>query len=249
MLELAKLMPRNSTAHAVPAAFLAPATVQARRRAGRGSLAFGVAGLVLLVLAGWLVLGTLGALGSAAAELDTQRARLIEMLPPTERALDQAADAASNAGTSLEASARATRNGANLVGQLAQAMDAMSAAAELDVLGVRPFGGLADELANVATRSRSLAADLDSTATALDTNVTDSRAAADDIRALADELATLRTRLASDAAHAGRASASERAASTEAAINLARLVLLGLLAWLAVPASIATWLGWRWWRS
>lgn len=233
----------------VPLAFLAPATAQERRRVGQGLVAFGIVGLVLLVLAGGLVLGTLGALGSAAAELDTQRARLIEMLPPTERALEQAADTASNAGASLEASSRATRNGANLVEQLAQAMDGMSAAAQLEVLGVRPFGGLADELANVATRSRSLAADLDATAAALDTNVTDSRAAAADIRALADELATLRNRLASDAAHAGGASASERAASTEASIALARLVLLGLLAWLAVPASIATWLGWRWSRG
>jgi hypothetical protein len=249
VLELIELMPRESSARSVPAAFLAPSAARERRRVGQGLLAFGIVGLVLLALSGLLVLGSLGALASAAAELDTQRARLMELLPPTAQALDDIADSASNAGTSLEASARATRNGANLVEQLAQAMDGMSAAAQLEVLGVRPFGGLADELANVATRSRSLAADLESTAGALDTNVSDSRAAAADLRALADELATLRTRLASDAVQAARAGAAERAASTETAIALARLVLLGLLLWLAVPASLATWLGWRWSRG
>ena len=234
------------TATAVPAAFLAPTTVRSRQRAGRGLLTFGVVGLVLLALAGFLVLGSLGALASAAAELDAQRVQLVALLPPAEEALDGAAESAANAGTSLQASAHAARDAADLLSQLAQAMDGMSSAAQIEVFGLRPFEAISDDMAGVASRSRTLATDLVTTAGALDRNVFDSRAAATDLRALADELAILRTELAADALSGD---AATNAAAAKSSIVLARIVLLGLLLWLAVPALLATWLGWRWMRG
>jgi hypothetical protein len=226
----------------LPAGFLAPTAAAARRRTGRGLLAFGLVGLVLLALAGALVLGSLGALGTTAADLEAQRARLISMLGPAEEALDGAADTATNAGASLSASGDAARDAADLVTQLAQAMDGMASAAQVEVLGVRPFGALADDLTGVATRSRTLATDLVTTATALDTNVSDTGNAAADLRALAVELRVLRAEF-----EAGTTAGA--ANSMEGTLTLARIVIVGLLLWLAVPAVIATWLGWRWLRS
>ena len=127
-------------------------TVSARatRRTGRGLLAYGIVGLVLLGVAGALVLGSLGAIATTATDLEAQRARLISMLAPAEDALEGSAETATNAGASLTASGAAARDAADLVTQLAQAMDGMSSAAQVEVLGARPFGALADDLAGVA---------------------------------------------------------------------------------------------------
>ncbi|HEX5589893.1 MAG TPA: hypothetical protein VFX65_06355 [Candidatus Limnocylindrales bacterium] len=216
----------------------------ARRRMGRALLSFGIAGLVLVTLGAVLVVGSLGAVYDAAGSLDDQRARVVALLDPTEAVLLRSAGTAENAGTSLEASARSARDAAELTTQLATAMDQMAAAAQLDVFGLRPFAALGDELSGVATRSRTLAADLVTTAAALDANVEDSRATAADLRELADDLAALRTELGAVDAEAGGAASGGVDVTT--AIAVARIVLLGILGWLAVPALGATWLGWRW---
>lgn len=213
-----------------------------RRRLGRALLGFGLAGLVLLVLAAILVVGALGAVGRAAGTIDDQRVRLVAMLEPAEAALDRAATSAANAGTSLGSSAVAARDAAQLTTQLADAMDGMAAAAQVAVFGVQPFAALSGELSGVATRSRTLAADLGTTAAALDANVADSQATAADLRTLADELGRLRAEL--DGADAG--TTDPTGTSLGSTVDLARVVLLGLLLWLAAPALAATWLGWRW---
>lgn len=217
----------------------------ARRRTGRALLAFGIAGLVLVALAAVLVIGALGAADDAAGSFDDQRARVVALLDPTEAVLLRSAGTAENAGASLEVSARSARDAAELTTQLATAMDQMAVAAQLDVFGVRPFAALGDALIGVAMRSRTLAEDLVTTATALDANVEDSRATAADLRELATDLAALRTELgAVDTAAGGAGLGGGLDATT--AIAIARIVLLGLLAWLAVPALAATWLGWHW---
>jgi hypothetical protein len=217
-----------------------------RRRAARLLLAFGLSGLTLLVLGAVLVIGALGAVGEAAGTIDAQRVRLVALIDPTEAVLDRAAGSSANAGTSLGASAGSARDGAALSLQLADAMEAMARAAQVDVFGVRPFSGLADDLSAVAASSRTLATDLDATAGALDANVADSRAVAEDLGALADELARLRSELEATTA-AGVATGQGPGLAT--LVGLARIVLLGLLAWLAVPAVLAVWLGWRFRRG
>ena len=69
------------------------------------------------------------------------------------------------------------------------------------------------------------------------TNVADTAAVAANLRTLAIQLDALEASLgAPDGGSLG---------SATAALNAARIVLVGLLAWLAVPAVLATWLGWR----
>lgn len=213
-------------------------------------IVFGAVGLLVLSLAAWLILGSLGALGTAAVSIDSQRSRLVALIEPARTALEGAADSAANAGTSLGSSATAARDAAGLTTQLADSMDAMSQAAQVSVLGVQPFASLSGELAGVATRSRTLSTDLAATATALDRNVIDATASAADLRALAERLRLLGAELAASG-ETGTAGTSAVASTGDAAgaVNLARVVIVGLLAWLAVPAVATVWLGRRWRRG
>ena len=208
-----------------------------RRRLGYGLLAFGLSGLVLLLAAAALVFGSLAAVDDAATGFERQRAELVAMLGPASSAMDSAAMSASNAGGSLTSSAAAADQAAVLTTRLASSFEGLAALSSFEVFGSRPFAGLAGEFTQVGGDARALSTDLTSTAAALRTNVADTAAVAADLRSLALQLDELEASLgAFDGAGLG---------SATAALNAARIVLVGLLAWLAVPAVLCTWLGWR----
>lgn len=211
-----------------------------RRRLGLTLAAFGLVGLLLTAAAAVLVVGSLGALAGVAASLDRQRAELVDLIDPAAAALNRSADSAANASTSLTASAAAAEDAAALTAQLAASMDAMSQAASIQVFGTQPFGAAAASLAQVAASSRTLSEDLHTTATAIAANVTDSAGVAADLRDLARQLEAI-----------GRSTSATGSASTlsATALDVGRVVLLGLLAWLAIPAFVSLWLGFRLWRG
>jgi hypothetical protein len=211
-----------------------------RRRLGYGLLAFGVSGLVLLLAAAALVFGSLAAVDDAATGFERQRAELVAMLGPASSAMDRAATSASNAGASLTSSAEAADQAAVLTSRLASSFEGLASLSSFEIFGSRPFAGLAGEFTQVGVDARALSTDLTSTAAALRTNVADTTAVAADLRTLATQLDELESSLGtSDAAGLG---------SATAALNAARIVLVGLLVWLAVPAVLCTWLGWRLFR-
>lgn len=214
-----------------------------RRRLGMGLIAFGVAGLVLIGSAGMLVFASLSAVGDAATGLQAQRNQLISMLGPASAALERAAASASNAGTSLAKTRDAATQAATLMTRLSDSFESLASLGSFDILGARPFAGLSGQFTQVATDSRSLSADLSSTAASMDTNITDSAAVAADLRTLADQLSTLNASLG-----ASPDGTTPSAGSASLPIGLAKLVLIGLLLWLAVPAVAALWIGWRWYR-
>jgi hypothetical protein len=208
-----------------------------RRRLGFGLLAFGLSGLGLLLAAAALVFGSLAAVDDAATGFERQRGELLAMLGPASSAMDRAATSAANAGTSLTSSAEAAEQAAVLTTRLASSFEGLASLSSFEILGSRPFAGLAGEFTQVGNDARALSTDLTSTAVALRTNVADTAAVASDLRTLATQLDALEEKLDTpDAAGLG---------SATAALNAARLVLVGLLAWLAVPAVLSTWLGWR----
>ena len=98
----------------------------------------------------------------------------------------------------------------------------------------------AASLGQVAASSRKLSGDLHTTAATISANVTDSAGVATDLRDLAGQLEAI-----------GRSASAAGSASTlsASALDFGRAVLLGLLAWLAIPALIAIWLGIRLWRG
>ena len=196
--------------------------------------AFGLAGLVLTAAAATLVIGSLGAIAGVASSLDRQRAQLVDLIDPAAAALNRSADSAANASVSLTSSAAAAEDAAALTSQLADSMAAMSQAASFQVFGAQPFGAAAASLAQVAASSRTLSGDLHTTATSIAANVTDSAGVAADLRDLARQL----TAIGVSANAAGSASSV-----SATALDFGRAILLGLLAWLAIPAFIALLLG------
>ena len=212
-------------------------TRRSRRRLGYGLLAFGLSGLVLLAAAAALVFGSLAAVDDVATGFERQRAELLAMLGPASSAMDGAATSASNAGASLTTSAAAADQAAVLTTRLASSFEGLASLSSFEIFGSRPFAGLAGEFNQVGADARALSTDLTSTAGALRTNVVDTAAVAADLRTLATQLDELESSLvASDGGSLGTATA---------ALNAARIVLVGLLAWFAVPAVLCTWLGWR----
>jgi len=212
-----------------------------RRRLGVGLLAFGISGLVLVFLAAVLVLGSLAAVDTAASGFERQRAELVAMLNPAASALSDAATSAANAGASLTTASEASRRAADLTGRLATSFEGMAGLGSFDVFGARPFAGVASRFSDVATQSRTLSTDLTATADALGQNVADTTAVAVDLRDLADRLRQLEA--STVASGSGAPGTADGGSSLP--IGAARLVLLGLLAWLAIPAIVSTWLGWR----
>jgi hypothetical protein len=210
--------------------------VAASRRIGAGLIAFGVVGLALIALVVALVLGPLGSLGDAAGGFDRQRAQLLELLEPATQTLDHAGTSAANAGVSLGQAAVAARDAAGLTLQLADAADKLAQLGSVDVLGTRPFSDAAGSFAELATRSRTLSTNLMTTADSVTSNVSDTAGAASDLHTLARQLDGLRSSL-------GPTGGTSLSAST--AFDLMRIVLVGLLAWLAVPAIVAIALGVR----
>jgi len=160
----------------------------------------------------------------------------VATIEPAASSLSEAATSASNAGSSLTTASDASRRAADLTARLATSFEGMAGLGSFEVFGTRPFAGVASQFSDVATQSRTLSSELTATADALSTNVADSAAVAADLRDLADRLRQL---------EAGTGGAGGADAGSSLPIGAARLVLLGLLAWLAVPAIVSTWLGWR----
>lgn len=214
-----------------------------RRRLGLGLLAFGASGLALVLAAAFLVLASFSAIEDAATGFERQRAEIVGLLGPASAAMADAASSASNAGASLSETGAAAERGAKLTARLADSFDGLAGLGTLEILGARPFASTAAQFTAVSAEARALSADLTTTASSIQTNVADSQAVAADMRALADRLDRLRVSVGDATTTPGT-----RESSTPPAFGLARLVLIGLLAWLAVPAIGSLWLGWRFTR-
>lgn len=209
-----------------------------RRRLGVGLLAFGGTGIALVAAAVVLVLGSLSAVDDAAAGFDRQRAEAVALLGPARDALDHAATSASNAAGSLIQASTAADQAARLTTRLASSFEGLASLGTFELFGARPFESMSAQFAAVAADSRALSVDLTATAGSLRANVADSEAVATDLRALALQLDRLETSL-------GGPPTGSTASTAGLPIATARIVLLGLLAWMAVPALACLWLGWR----
>jgi hypothetical protein len=208
-----------------------------QRWAGWGLIAFGLTGLVLAGAAAALVLGSLTAVDAAVTGFENQRKELVAMLGPASDALSGAAESASNASASLSETSGAARNAAELTTRLAVSFESLASLGSFTLLGARPFAEMAGQFAAVAVEARELSGDLNATADSMTTNIADSQAVAADMLALSEQLDRLEASLAETGTPGG--------ADASLPLNIARLVLLGMLAWLAVPALASIWLGGR----
>ncbi|HUG28942.1 MAG TPA: hypothetical protein VMQ65_00300 [Candidatus Limnocylindria bacterium] len=215
---------------------------RARRRLGSGLVAFGLIGLILLAAAAALVLDSLSAIDDAASSFDRQQTELVAMLRPASAALATAAASAANAGTSLTTTSAAADRAGILATNLADSFDGLAALGSFELFGARPFAGLSQDFGAAGADARALATDLRTAAASLRTNAADAVAVAANLRFLATQLETLVGNLDSGTEPG---SVGGPMSNATAQLGLARLVLIGLIAWLAVPALASTVVGWR----
>jgi hypothetical protein len=218
------------------------------RRTGGALLAFGAVGLGLMIATGALVLGSLSAVDDAVTGFDRQRTEIVALLEPAATALANAADSVERAGASLTQASDAAERAAALTTSLADSFEGLAALGTFEIFGARPFAALSERFLSVGANARSLTTSLQATAASLHTNSSDSAAVALNLRTLAGQLQHLAASLG--APQGGGTTAQAAAAqSATTAIGVARLLLLGILAWLAVPAVATAWIGWRLLRS
>jgi hypothetical protein len=212
-----------------------PGSLAGRRRAeGVALVAFGLTGIVLVVL-GLAVLARLGATDpSPGAPPATDPAVELRLtLAASEAALRDAATSSRSAGAGLVEAADAAGAAGTLMTDLGSTMRGLAEALRISVLGAQPFAAVAPAFDAVADRASAVATDLEAVRTTV-------RVGADDLEALADRLAGLGDRVSSLRESVGAAMLG----GFEGLESL-RLFAVALLAWLAVPAVASVWLGIR----
>jgi hypothetical protein len=194
---------------------------RALRIAGWSLVAYGLTGLLLLVLA--LVIGT-GPVTSAE-----------ELLASLDGTLQAAADTARSSSTALRSvdagmhqAEAGTRDAATLVGSAAATSGQLADAMGLTILGTQPLAGLADDFRTIGTQLSSLGTSLSTVGDALATSTTDLAAVRDDVEQLAVEVELARARTGPGSGFGA---------------GSLRLAYLAMLAWLVLPAIGALALG------
>jgi hypothetical protein len=215
-------------------------------------VAYGVGAILLLVATLALVLSTLAAVEQTAASIEAASGpALATRLDRVEASLDEAESALRGFDTTLDATSSSARNGQALGTSLASSLRELAVALDVTVLGTRPFGDVGAEFLLVADRADALAVDLETTAGALDANRDSLGRLADEVAGLQVELAGMRSELGTDSTGDGEGDAAAGgwpALDAETAVSLARLVVVALLVWLAIPAVLVILHGRGRWR-
>jgi hypothetical protein len=204
-----------------------------RRVAGGLLVGYGVLGLVLFAGGAVMVANSVARLDGLAGTLETQRQVLVRSLDATATFLRDARTGTGNVQTSLGATVDSARQTATLTRSLASAMDQLAAASSVSFFGAQPFAGLGGTFSDVASQATTMGTSLDRTADSLAVNSADLRLVGDDLAVIQSEIDTLRGQVAGSGLAAADLSAATHALDTS------RLVLFGLLGWLAAQAVIA----------
>lgn len=159
-------------------------------------------------------------------------------------ALDQIDESLAHARSSLS-SAQQTLDGARssiadasrVSASLSSSMVALADASGVQVLGAQPFAGLAPRFRELAANAESMAQSLDTTQASIGASHTDLGRLGDDLRGLSDTL----SRLGANAQHGSQAGGPS--------LIVPRLLLGGVLAWLAATAALQLTDAWRRWKG
>lgn len=208
-------------------------SIQRRRFVGLALLAYGVAGLLLLAVAGAVIGGTIDQLRIVGTSVGEQRDALLGTLRATSLTLRDASSGVGNVGDSLNAAHASSDHAAGLARSLSTTLHGLSSAMSVQIFGTRPLAGLASGFGDAAAQSDELAGDLDGVGTALARNTADLETSRRDLAALSERLDLLATSVERASFGVGQEP------------FIVELVSVALLIWLAVPAaaSIAVGLG------
>lgn len=202
-----------------------------RRLLGVSLLAYGLAGIVVIGVAGVVVGGAVAQLGEASAGIGRQRADLVATLRQTSLTLRDAAAGMGDVGTSLASAHAATDHAAGLARSLNGTLGGLSSAMGIQILGTTPLQGLAGGFATAADQAGQLATDLDQVSGAMATDSGDLATTRQDLATLADRFDTL------------TASVEGMDITGDSPAVLVELAFAALLLWLAVPAVASVVIG------
>ena len=199
------------------------------RTLGAGLIVYGVVGLVLAAFL-LLALGPLDLAG--LGRIDTERQAVVELIAAGENTAADSRAAVERGASSVTAGAEAAEQSAEFTRQLASALRQLGDSLRVELFGSRPLESAAADVEEAAARA-------DAAAVGLDRAATEARAGADGM-----------TRLSSDLEAAAAQMTAVRAGltglgGTGSTLAWLRIVLIGLVLWLAIPAAVCVWLGIR----
>lgn len=204
-----------------------------RRFLGLLLIVYGFAGLLLVAGGAVLVVNSVARLDGLTQTLQTQRDVLVRSLGTTSTFLRDARTGIGNVQASLTATVDSARQTATLTHSLATAMGDLATASTISIFGAQPFAALGGTFSAVAGQASSMSTSLETTAQSLVVNATDLSHVTTDLTAIQADVDELQRQLS--AVTIGTADIS----GTSRALDATRIVLGGLLGWLAVQAVIA----------
>ncbi len=200
-----------------------------------GLIAYGLIGIALTVVAAIALGWAGGRLSAVGGHVDTQIASVVETLDRTSTAIADAGTSATSFSGTMERTPPVVRQTAQAIADVrADLRAAEGQFSQIDILGRRPLGGVAEAFGRMATNLDGLDTQLDVIATDLESN----RAA---LVANATSLSALGERLGLVAEDLRGGVVEDGFADLQASATILAIILL---IWMTVPAIGALWLGW-----
>jgi hypothetical protein len=198
-----------------------------------GLIAYGLIGLVILVVVASGVLRGLGRVEALSVSFEKERRDLTQALTTASASIRSTATTVSGIDRSLSQAQTAVTDAAALSADVSFTMTQLASALNVSVLGSQPFLEVAGGFTRASDQLLTLSNELNLTSTALATNAADARTIGRDLLLLQSAVDAVRDGL----------KAAPDTAVTAADVGSLRLVLAALLAWLAVQAIAAVFLG------
>jgi hypothetical protein len=200
-----------------------------RRPLGTALVAYGVVGLAFVV-ALLAALGPLDAVG--LGRIDAERQAVVDLIAATETTAIHSRDSVDRGGASVAAGAQAAAESAEFGRQLAAALRQFGESLRVEILGSRPFEQAATDVEPAAARAEAAATGLDQAASEARNGAAGMATLSADLETAARQLGAVRDGLTG-------------IGGTGGSLVWVRLVLAGLVLWLAIPAAACVWLGLR----
>jgi hypothetical protein len=204
------------------------------RRLATRLIVYGLVGLVLVLVAAIVVVWAGGRLVAVGERVETQIGAVVETLDRTSVALADAGTSATSFSVTMERTPPVVRQTAQAIADVRTDLRAAeSQFSQIEILGRRPLGGVADAFGRMAANLDGLDERLDLIATDLESNRTALLANATSLGALGARLGLVADDLRGGAVEDGFA-------DLRSSVSILALVLL---VWMTLPAAGALWLG------
>ena len=196
------------------------------RGIGIGLIAYGIIGLVIIVVALIVTVGAFARLESLSDSVEGP-------IRSTARTLGDASSAFGRFAISLAEAQRSSIDAATLAHETSDTMAGLASAMSITIFGTQPFAEAARGFEQVSDQLDGLGTDLEQVSDALGHNISDVDRTASNLREVRDEMDGL----------VGTFGGAGEGASSPGGVRAASLALYALLIWLAIPAVVSLMVG------